>query len=341
VAAFLACWVNEEPFTDRPSSASWRPPGTRSARADAPRPREPRAVAGARGTAILSRLWPNFCAVHMTWGAINELARSWANRRLGTLTALPVLAEMLDAIMRDDSPGTSFFYYRSGEIRLRRPAVARVSRWLVDRFWGPVGSGVQPRTELRFMPAYLFSDAEGVAAARKVDGLFDVCRFCHRAAPRGLAGPGTSNGGRNGNRHTDHTAPTLPSLHRAERDSVTDPVRGSALGIDAISTGVLEASGYQVRRSFPVATKDDLVTGREVRRHRAVLPEASPPATPVNFLKKEAKQTNVEDVSKKFIYLTAGSCGACRFGQYHQSYELGLEQRPGRVPHVSSWRRTT
>ena len=24
------------------------------------------------------------------------------------------------------------------------------------------------------------------------------------------------------------------------------------------------------------------------------------------------------------MYLTAGSCGACRFGQYHQSYELAL-----------------
>ena len=29
-------------------------------------------------------------------------------------------------------------------------------------------------------------------------------------------------------------------------------------------------------------------------------------------------------MSKKFVYLTAGSCGACRFGQYHQSYELAL-----------------
>ena len=27
---------------------------------------------------------------------------------------------------------------------------------------------------------------------------------------------------------------------------------------------------------------------------------------------------------KKYVYVTAGSCGACRFGQYHQSYELAL-----------------
>ena len=52
---------------------------------------------------------------------------------------------------------------------LRRPGVARVARALVDRFWAPVGSGVQPRTELEFLGRYLFDGSEGRAAARKVD----------------------------------------------------------------------------------------------------------------------------------------------------------------------------
>ena len=30
------------------------------------------------------------------------------------------------------------------------------------------------------------------------------------------------------------------------------------------------------------------------------------------------------EVVRKYVYLTAGSCGACRFGQYHLSYELAL-----------------
>ena len=46
-------------------------------------------------------------------------------------------------------------------MRLARPAVARVTRLLVDRFWAPVGSGVQPREELRFLGAYLFGGADG------------------------------------------------------------------------------------------------------------------------------------------------------------------------------------
>ena len=43
-----------------------------------------------------------------------------------------------------------------------------------------------------------------------------------------------------------------------------------------------------------------------------------------NVLREEAKKSGAEEVAKNFIYVTAGSCGACRFGQYHQSYELAL-----------------
>ena len=142
VAAFLACWVNEETFhglaLERFLAAAGHPIGSR------PKPHgheNPAQWLEARGTALVSRLWPDFCAV---------------------------LAEMLERIQHDESRHF-FFYYRQAEIRLRRPVVARVARVLVDRFWGPVGSGVQPRSELRFMAGYLFSDTEGVAAVRKVD----------------------------------------------------------------------------------------------------------------------------------------------------------------------------
>jgi hypothetical protein len=40
---------------------------------------------------------------------------------------------------------------------------------VVERVWMPVGGGVQPQEELGFLARYLFSGAEGRAAARKVD----------------------------------------------------------------------------------------------------------------------------------------------------------------------------
>jgi hypothetical protein len=51
--------------------------------------------------------------------------------------------------------------------------VARVVRRLVDRFWAPVGSGVQPASETRALAAYLMSGREGGAAARRIDSTIE------------------------------------------------------------------------------------------------------------------------------------------------------------------------
>jgi len=169
VATFLACWLYEETFHGlalaRFLEAAGHPLGER------PRPRgsEPWTKwLEARATATLSRAWPDFCAVHMIWGAINELTTLTAYRRLAALTGHPLLSDLLERIMLDESRHF-FFYYRQAERRLERRAVARVARLIVDRFWAPVGSGVQPDDELVFMARYLFGDEEGRAAARKVD----------------------------------------------------------------------------------------------------------------------------------------------------------------------------
>jgi hypothetical protein len=185
VATFLACWVYEETFhglaLQRFLEAAGAPVGERAL----PRGQEPWAKRiEAAVTAMVSKAWPDFCAVHMTWGAINELTTLTGYRRLAVMAGHPVLSELLERITRDESRHF-FFYYRQAEIRLRRPAVARVARYLVDRFWAPVGSGVQPQRELRFMASYLFSDPRGRAAARKAD---DTIRRLPGFATVGLLG---------------------------------------------------------------------------------------------------------------------------------------------------------
>ena len=83
----------------------------------------------------------------------------------GSLPELPVLLaadqirqyrEVLDAV---------------GELAptLQTATTARVARGLVERFWEPVGSGVQPASETEFLSRYLFGDGDGRAAARKID----------------------------------------------------------------------------------------------------------------------------------------------------------------------------
>jgi hypothetical protein len=167
VSTFLACWLYEETFHGialaRFLAAAGHPVTPR------PRGQEPLSQRlEAIATAMLSRAWPDFCAVHMTWGAINELTTLTGYRRLVTVAGHPVLSDLLERIMRDESRHF-FFYYRQAENRLQRPKAARIARLLVDRFWEPVGSGVRPREELCFLAAYLFSGEEGRAAARRAD----------------------------------------------------------------------------------------------------------------------------------------------------------------------------
>ena len=200
VARFLACWVYEESFhglaLERFLAAAGHPVGPRPT----PHGQEsPAQWLEARATALLSRMWPDFCAVHMTWGAINELTTLTGYRRLAALAGHPVLSELLERITLDESRHF-FFYYRQAELRLSRPAVARVARLVVDRFWVPVGSGVQPQRELRFMASYLFSDTRGRAAARKAD---DTIRRLPGFATVGLLERWLdrfADGGLNGNR---------------------------------------------------------------------------------------------------------------------------------------------
>ena len=169
VAIFLACWLYEETFHGialaRFLAAAGHPIGVR----ERPRGQEPLLKRlEATGVAALSKLWPDFCALHMAWGAINELTTLTGYRRLARIAGHPVLDELLDRICLDESRHF-FFYYRQAEDRLQRPVVARVTRYLVDHFWAPVGAGEKTETDLRFLAAYLFADEEGRAAARKVD----------------------------------------------------------------------------------------------------------------------------------------------------------------------------
>jgi hypothetical protein len=168
VATFFSCWFYEETFHGRALAQFLRAAGHE------PVARERSKVGwGDRIEAVavsaLSRLWPDFVAVHMTWGAINELTTLTGYRRLAELSGHPVLADILVRIIRDESRHFQFYYQQAAR-RLARPAVARVVRSLVERLWAPVGSGVQPAEETRFLASYLLSGSEGRAAARKIDG---------------------------------------------------------------------------------------------------------------------------------------------------------------------------
>jgi hypothetical protein len=167
VATFLACWIYEETLHGRVLARFLAAAG----QPVEPRPRSAGTLAErvqAIGISLVSRAWPDFVGVHMVWGAINELTAVTAYNRLAALADHPILSELLSRIVRDESRHFGF-YFQQAQHRLVSPRVAWIARRLVDHFWAPVGSGVQPADETRFLAQYLFSGGDGAVAARKVD----------------------------------------------------------------------------------------------------------------------------------------------------------------------------
>jgi predicted nucleotide-binding protein (sugar kinase/HSP70/actin superfamily) len=110
---------------------------------------------------------------------------------------------------------------------------------------------------------------------------------------------------------------------QAERESVTVVFGGLHWRVERVIQAVLEHGGNRAR-PLPMATREDLLTGRELADIGQCCPTSFTTGNLVNFIKKEARQHGAEETARRFVYLTAGACGACRFGQYHASYELAL-----------------
>jgi predicted nucleotide-binding protein (sugar kinase/HSP70/actin superfamily) len=110
---------------------------------------------------------------------------------------------------------------------------------------------------------------------------------------------------------------------REERDTVTILFGGLHWRAERIIQGTMENLGYRMQ-ALPTATREDLATGREIADIGQCCPTSFTTGNLANYLRREAQEIGADAVAARYIYVTAGSCGACRFGQYHQSYELAL-----------------
>ena len=112
-------------------------------------------------TMLGSALTPDFVAVHMTWGAVNELSTLTGYQALIERTQHPVLIDLLRAIIKDER--RHFAFYRAqARMRLARTRNARrITRWAMEHLWAPVGTGVRPQLETDFVILSLFGDDRG------------------------------------------------------------------------------------------------------------------------------------------------------------------------------------
>ena len=120
-----------------------------------------------------------------------------------------------------------------------------------------------------------------------------------------------------------YRAYTPAPFTRAERGAVTVVFGGLHWRVERIVQAVLENGGNRAE-VLPIATREDLLTGRQVADIGQCCPTSFTTGNLVNFVRRKAQEHGAEEAIRRYVYLTAGACGACRFGQYHQSYELGL-----------------
>lgn len=103
-----------------------------------------------------------FSGAHMVWGTINEFTTLQAYRRLWTIAGHPVLEKLLRAIAQEESIH-AYFYWSIARLELKRSKFSeRLARFIITRFWAPVGHGTKPQAEEDYIISTLFGGPEGV-----------------------------------------------------------------------------------------------------------------------------------------------------------------------------------
>jgi hypothetical protein len=198
ITAFLACWAYEELFHSRVLKRLLESQGAaiddcRFAELRRRKPSDYLATKFARGLSGMTRHFP---AVHMTWGAINELSTLTGYQALIDRTSHPLLAIVLSRIIKDERRHFAF-YFNQAQLRLQPRAARALTSFAVRHFWGPVGSPVRGDAAAQRVCAYLFNGEQGALRLAAHDSMiarlpglewFDLAsRYCFGGRPAPLA----------------------------------------------------------------------------------------------------------------------------------------------------------
>ena len=99
----------------------------------------------------------DFIAVHMTWGAANELSAVAAYRRLASLLDHPALSPLLERIAKQETRHVAFYTTQAREKLEESERARTLVRWVMTNLWKPVGSGVMDDAEILHVMGHLFT----------------------------------------------------------------------------------------------------------------------------------------------------------------------------------------
>src|SRR5262249_41064858 len=120
----------------------------------------------------VARATPHFVAVHMIWGATQELSTLHAYERVGARCNHPLLRDLCQRITKDERRHFAF-YFNMAERFLAPRAAQRLTRLLLEAWWQPVGMGVHSPEHVHFMVDWFYGDAQGQETVREMDRTID------------------------------------------------------------------------------------------------------------------------------------------------------------------------
>ncbi len=112
---------------------------------------------------------------------------------------------------------------------------------------------------------------------------------------------------------------------RQDRENTTILFGGLTLRHERLLRSAFKSLGYNLSL-VPTPVKADFQAGKEYGNNGQCNPTYFTVGSLVNYLKdlRDNQGLSTEEILRDYTYITAGSCGPCRFGMYEAEYRLAL-----------------
>jgi len=97
--------------------------------------------------AAVKVLGKDFFAVHMTWGAVNELTTLRFYSLFRRRSANPVLRDLLGDVIAQEAVHFAFYREMAAQLLHDNERAQRITRWVMTHLWSPVGVGLRSRED--------------------------------------------------------------------------------------------------------------------------------------------------------------------------------------------------
>lgn len=116
-------------------------------------------------TSKVSRLLNDrFVTLYMTWGAVQEFTTHAGYQRIRETTKNPVLNEIVKRIIKQERVHFAWYFNNAKRRLEENPTHQKIVRFMLERFWSPVGAGVKTDKEV----TQLFTNLFGVGYSDKL-----------------------------------------------------------------------------------------------------------------------------------------------------------------------------